>query len=519
LRVITQPMPPTDLETTNRRELRKLELSIEAQPQSLGLLLAICDDRNLQAQLIEQYEAELQAAGIATYRTRLSHQRPSLKAALLALVEQKPALQTGDPAVVTVLNAGELLGVRLSDKKSEQEQFFFSLQWTRESLRQFNFPIVLWLPDEVATRLAQQAPDFWSWRSGVFEFFAAPNTVHVIRADGLQTSPMRITETTVSTDTDSQIPITDLEQQIATLTKLSPDSPLLITLHNILGEAYERQHHYQDALMQYEQALKKAEAHEDKTGQARSLRNIGDALQDFGRLDQAVLYYQRALVLDQTLQDWDGQAATLNQLGNTYCLLGQHSRAIDYYQQSLETARKIGTLQGKANVLGNLGSVYFSLGQHQQAINFYQQSLEIARKMENRQIEANALGNLGNAYCLLGQHSQAIDFYRQSLEIDREIKNLRGEAASLNNLGWLYRLLGQYPKAIDLFQQTLEVARKIGDNRSEAYPLLNKALVLEKLGDISGARSHYEAAEAIFNDLGLQDLAEQCEKAIQALND
>jgi len=170
LRVITQPMPPTDLETTNRRELRKLELSIEAQPQSLGLLLAICDDRNLQAQLIEQYEAELQAAGIATYRTRLSHQRPSLKAALMELVEQEPALQTGDPAVVTVLNAGELLGVRLTAEKSEQEKFFFSLQWTRESLRQFNFPIVLWLPDDVATRLAQQAPDFWSWRSGVFEF-------------------------------------------------------------------------------------------------------------------------------------------------------------------------------------------------------------------------------------------------------------------------------------------------------------------------------------------------------------
>ena len=516
-------MSQLKLDTTNRRAFRKLVVAIKTQPQRLNLLLAVCDDLNLQAQLIDNYETELQDAGIGTYHTRLSHKRPSLKAALLELVERESALRAGDPAVVTVLNAGELLGVRLTEEKSEQEKFFFSLQWTREALRQFNFPIVLWLPDDVATRLAQRAPDFWSWRSGVFEF--AGNSNRSVSMSGNVIGSTLITgDNNVIGDSNiinfsSQIPIADLEQQIATLTKASPESPLLITLHNTLGEAYERKYRYQDALAQYERALKHAEFHDDKNGQARSLRNIGDALQDFGRLDQAVPYYRRALVLDQTLQDWDGQAATLNQLGNTYCLLGQHSQAIDFYQQSLETARKIGTLQGAANVLGNLGSVYVSLGQHQQAINFYQQSLKIAREMESRQIEANALGNLGNAYCLLGQHSQAIDFYRQALEIDREIENLRGEAASLNNLGWLYRLLGQYPQAIDLFQQALEVARKIGDGRSEAYPLLNKALMLEQFGDISGARSHYEAAKAIFSDLGLQDLVKRCEAAIQALEE
>jgi hypothetical protein len=45
------------------------------------------------------------------------------------------------------------------------------VQWTREGLRQFQFPLIIWLTPTIAANLAQQAPDFWSWRGGTFEFF------------------------------------------------------------------------------------------------------------------------------------------------------------------------------------------------------------------------------------------------------------------------------------------------------------------------------------------------------------
>ena len=35
-------------------------------------------------------------------------------------------------------------------------------------------PLVLWLPDYALTAVARHAPDFWAWRSGVFEFETAP---------------------------------------------------------------------------------------------------------------------------------------------------------------------------------------------------------------------------------------------------------------------------------------------------------------------------------------------------------
>ena len=33
----------------------------------------------------------------------------------------------------------------------------------------FSGPLLIWLPDYALTRLAREAPDFWGWRSGVFE--------------------------------------------------------------------------------------------------------------------------------------------------------------------------------------------------------------------------------------------------------------------------------------------------------------------------------------------------------------
>ncbi|MGP1373663.1 MAG: tetratricopeptide repeat protein, partial [Almyronema sp.] len=236
-------MTSPKLDALNQREFRKLVLSIKANPQQLDLLLAICDDRNLQDTLISAYETELHAQGITPFRTRLNLQQPSLHAALVALVEQEPRLQAREPAVVTVLNAAELLGIRLTDEKSEQERFFFSLQWTREALRQFSFPVVLWLPDSLATRLAQQAPDFWSWRGGVFEFVAKEQAA---LPDRPQPLPER------QTIAESQLSMADLQQQIVELEATAPAAPLLVTLYNTLGKAYERQYAYQPALELYE---------------------------------------------------------------------------------------------------------------------------------------------------------------------------------------------------------------------------------------------------------------------------
>ncbi|MEP0907743.1 tetratricopeptide repeat protein [Leptolyngbya subtilissima ST-M1] len=502
-------MSPADLTPLNSREYRKLLLTLTLNSQQLDLLVAITDDRNLQDQLITAYEADLRDQGIAPLRARLDPKRPSLRATLEKLVAQTPTLQNGEPAVVTVLNAGELLGVRLSDEKSEQEKFFFSLQWTREALRNFGFPIVLWLPDAVATRLAQQAPDFWSWRGGVFEF-VAEEQVPERGAALLVPSRDRAME-----EPSSKVAIEDLQQQVAQLEQTAPESPLLITLYNNLGEAYAGKYDYKQALELYEKALTLAEAKTDPAGQARSLFNLGNSLRFCGRPFQALSYYQQALSKYQELGDRQGEAYSLGNLGNAYYSLGQYQQAMKYYQQQLAIAQEIGDRQGETNSLGGLGNAYYSLGQYQQAMEYYQQWLAIAREIGDRQGEANSLGGLGNAYYSLGQYQQAMEYYQQWLAIAREIGDRHGEAASLGNLGCAYYSLGQYQQAMEYHQQQLVIAREIGDRQGEAVSLFNLGDALVKLGQKQQAHSNYQAAKTLFNAIGQQHNLEKCDAALR----
>ncbi len=545
-------MPPADLTPLDDREYRKLLLTLTLNSQQLDLLVAITDDRNLQDQLITAYEADLRDQGIAPLRARLDPKRPSLRATLEDLVTHTPALQAREPAVVTVLNAGELLGVRLSDEKSEQEKFFFSLQWTREALRNFAFPIVLWLPDAVATRLAQQAPDFWSWRGGVFEFVAEARGL--VR-EGAVPMPTRDTD---RESAGNPVATTDLQQQIAQLEQTTPESPLLITLYNNLGEAYARNYDYKQALEIYDQALALANAKQDPAGQARALRNLGEALRNCGRSFQALDYYQQALGKYRELGDLTGELNILNCLGAAYYLLGQYQQAIEYYQQSLaiareignrlgeanalcnlgsaysslgqyrqaieyqqqslEIVREIGARQGEATSLGNLGNTYFSLGQYRQSIEYQQQQLEIAREIGDRNGEARSLGNLGTAYDALGEYWQAIEYYQQSLGIRREIGDHRGEAASLGGLGNAYFSLGQYRQVIEYYQQSLEIRREIGDSQGEAASLFNLGNALARVDEKWDARQAYETARALFADMGVAHNVEKCDQALYNLS-
>jgi len=488
-----------DLSPLNRREYQKLLLAMTLEAQRLELLLAITDDRNLQDQIITAYEAELKAQGMTPLRVRLDPKRPSLRAALQDLTDQTPALQSGEPVVVTVLNAGELLGVRLNDEKSEQEKFFFSLQWTREALQAFAFPIVLWLPDAIATRLAQQAPDFWSWRGGVFEFApeARPTLEGQLDSQFLRPLPMPTEERPQST-----IPIADLEHQIAQLEATAPDSPLLITLYNNLGEAHANQYAYQPALEAYEKALTLATTKADISGQARSLRNLGDALICCGRPLQALDYYQQALAQYQLLEDLQREGTTLNRLGAAYCDLGQYREAIEFFQQSLAINREVGDRQCEGGVLNNLGGAYASLGQYREAIEFFQQSLAIHREIGDRWGEGSTLGQLGTGYSFLSEYRKAIEFFQQSLVINREIGDRRGEGYTLGNLSIAYASLGQYREAIEFFQQSLVINREIGDRRGEGAGLDNLGSAYFSLGQYREAIEFYQQSLAIKREIG-----------------
>ena len=313
----------SELTAANRRSLRRLVLSAQASLHKLNLLIAICDNPSYRDKLIRTYEAELTNHGTICYQVQLDSQQPSLKQSLLDWQTHTPNWQ-GTSTLVTVRGGDELLGIRLQQPKSVQEKFFFSVQWTREGLRDFQFPIVLWVTEAVAQGLAQQAPDFWSWRGGVFEFDQP--MAWQMPDQRLENQP----ETETSYRPETLADPTELEQQIAALQAEDADSPLLASLYQSLGKTYsdrleqgitvDRPQEEAKAIAAFQAAIARRESLADPTPLAASLNNLARWYESQGRYGEAEPLYLRALqIREQQLgADHPNTAASLNNLAALY---------------------------------------------------------------------------------------------------------------------------------------------------------------------------------------------------------
>ncbi|HEY9749384.1 MAG TPA: tetratricopeptide repeat protein [Allocoleopsis sp.] len=515
---------PDDPHCYNEEIYDQLISLIENSQGRLAPIIVSCDDSTLRQRIIMRYESEARQVQIRPYRIVLG-QEPSMRAGLEALKQQEEHLQDGGKAVFTVTGAELLLRVKLNpqDEQTELDKFFGYLQWTREGLREFRYPIVLWVTQRILREMSHRAPDFWSWRKAVLRFIdESPYAAQLLIAVNQSQS------TRDNSTTEFLPPLAELKAEIAQLTARDPDTRGLATLYDQLGQVYAQrieqgvaenlEQERGQAIIAFQQAVSQYQTQNNRSAERRSLSRLGSFFESQSLYLEAINCYQKSLQIAQEIGDRYGEILTLNGLGNAYRLLGQYQRAIDYYQQALEIEHQIGDRHGEGVILNNLGNAYHNLGQYQHAINHHQQAIEIRRNISDRNGEGGSLCNIGNTYRLLGQHLRAIELYQQALEIQREVGNRNFEANSLIGLGNAYHSLGQYQRAIDCHQEALKIKRQIGDRQGEATTLFNIAMVLDKIGERHEACQHYHQAKQIYQLLGLKYWMQRCDTAIYRLN-
>jgi tetratricopeptide (TPR) repeat protein len=105
--------------------------------------------------------------------------------------------------------------------------------------------------------------------------------------------------------------------------------------------------------------------------------------------------------------------------------------------------------------------------------------------------------------CLPGRLDRAIGCLDQSLRICRESGNLFGEAVAISNLGEAYYRAGVPGAAIKFYERSLVIHREMRDRCCEAETLWRLGWVRDALGQPAQARSCWNAAKAIFKELGM----------------
>jgi tetratricopeptide (TPR) repeat protein len=426
-----------DPDVQNQQVYEDLLVAVEASAGTLSLFIAVCDNDELRNQTILRYENELQPA-IRPYRLTLARGEPSLRLAISQLVHSDEYLSQGGRAVLTVTGTEQLSFLHLGKERSEQEIFFGYLQWTREGLREFPYPIILWVTHQLLANLSKKAPDFWSWRKDVFRF-TSKQTSSIARSEiPFIFSTLEKFELLDQEKEDGELlPLGDLKTLIQKIEEQRPNDPLLGTLYDQMGKIYAG----------------RVDRGESSDYQAETA--------------QAIEYFHKAANLYKTFGDEVDLASSLSDLALIYQSQGKYEQAEPLHMQALEMRKR---LLGEehpdvARSLNNLAALYESQGKYEKAEPLLLQALEMRKRFlgEEHPEVAQSLNNLAGLYYSQGKHEQAEPLYVQALEMS---KRLLGEehpnvAQSLNNLAALYHSQGKYEQAKSLYQQALEMRKRL----------------------------------------------------------
>jgi hypothetical protein len=336
-----------------------LMVSVEASSGVLSLLFAVCDDLQLREQVIQRYETELRPQ-IRSYQIELSPQDPSVRLAIAHAVESNPSLQAGEKAVLTVKGTEKLSRFSVDGEPSEQDRFLGYLQWTRESFRAFPFPIILWLPHQLYTKLSQKAPDFWSWRKDVF-YFGPQNQglVTEVAVDELKPAfePLNLKGIY---DADA-MPLEDLQDLIQRKEQLLDNNqgdPLLATLYEQMGRIYAGKIEMDERL--------------DYENTSSHNPDLINAIESFSR----AITIQESLNLNLEL------ASNMTWLGYLYAAKNDYKESEEFYKRALNLRQMYFDLDHPSvkDLQNNLEQLYRSQGRVEEAENL---DMESCKTFEN----------------------------------------------------------------------------------------------------------------------------------------
>ncbi|HKC65963.1 MAG TPA: tetratricopeptide repeat protein [Pyrinomonadaceae bacterium] len=353
-----------------------------------------------------------------------------------------------------------------------------NLNASRNSFPQnISCPLVLWIPEYVLNAIVRGAPDFFSIRSGVYFFAAAPGDTTEI----------------ASTLTAGE------EWAIESLS---------------FKEKQERIDAIKSLLADYESLPDSQRSYKTET---RLHQRLGNLFLVIGNYSLARKHYEKVLMLARQLRNRNGEGFALTGLGHMYFFQGRLAEAAEMYQQALAIARDIKGRSNEGKLLMNLGNVYDKQGHLDDAEKFYREALEISREASDRATEARVLGNLGITYLEQERLSEAEEFYQQCLRVSGEVGDLAIQATVLNDLAGIYEQQGRWSQAEKYCQDSLAIMRKIGDLVGEGRTLRNLSYLLAERGDLIKAMEFAQEAVEILKTTGNQQEFAEVQELLTAL--
>ncbi|MEQ8960008.1 MAG: tetratricopeptide repeat protein, partial [Coleofasciculus sp. C2-GNP5-27] len=436
------------------------------------ILVAICDDLSLRNRLAGKLHGELgTASAIATPKGSGSTNLVSLN---INVNDPHPFAQISTwlaqnrhSSITTSPPSFQILGVERLTRQSPtvQQLFLRRLQSIERYLPQLNANVLLWLPRPWFHSIVQSVPEFWRWRTGVFEFEGEPTPLPPVGATQPEASPTAVTtqeteettasfqetlQTVLTQEVDENLDLQLFQNSMGYNGHSSEEVEPLITPTNgksganpngkgMLGavdfETKETplpqknpptsQHPADTSTKSPDlpQTASPAEAYLQLGNHYRHAIEQGDTSEE--NLAIAIQAYEQAL---QWLDDTSPYVAdVLNDLGNLYWMLSRCpqdtgmrlsylEQGIQAYQLALTKLTAQDAPQTYAMIQNNLGAAYGDLAGYNDvadnlelSIRAYEEALRYRNPEHDPLKYASTQNNLGTAYWHLAQHHSPVN--------------------------------------------------------------------------------------------------------------
>ena len=383
---------PTDPQEEYRAIVRALR-----RTQGFGLLFVRCSP-NAGEKLIQQLKVDLPQKSTAVLRFDRPLTDGNLYGEIEAVLNETAAnilfVQGLEHSFLDYEESKKLLSGWSSEDIYDYSwkgvpRILTNLNQQRESFRdRFNTCIVFLIPEFVLKYLIRRAPDFFDWRSGVFQLASEP--------DEVERSALKIID---ESDYEKYCDFTPLQRQQKLLeihecfAELNLPSEYKADLWIEQGLVLATGSEYDAAIASYDQATKIAPDYH----YAWSSRGL--VLEDFGHKEAAIASYDQAIkIAPDYYYAWYSRGRALSGLGRKEEAIASYDQAIkiapDYYHAWYSRGRALS-----------------GLGRKEEAIASYDQAIKIAPDYHY------AWNNRGIALSDLGRTEEVITSYDQAIKI------------------------------------------------------------------------------------------------------
>jgi tetratricopeptide (TPR) repeat protein len=166
--------------------------------------------------------------------------------------------------------------------------------------------------------------------------------------------------------------------------------------------------------------------------------------------------------------------------------------ALEFKADRLQDAE----LRAQAKFSGEL--IYSTRGELEDMVALREELLKdyLQNRPQNRSTMARLHNELAQLYFGKAQFDRAMGSIQKALELYRKMEDRKGEANALNGLGMVLQELGDLEGAKEHFQRALKIDEGVygPDHPNVARDLNNLGSALRTLGNLEGAKEHFQRA-------------------------